>query len=55
MPVYGLTVVWALAGVIVVNIGDVPLVAGAAAVGAVVMLGALGLMWRRGARPGQIP
>ena len=48
MPVYGLTVVWALAGVIVVNWGDVPVVAWAAAAGAVVMLGAVAWMWRKG-------
>jgi hypothetical protein len=48
MPIYGLTVVWALVGVIVANWGAVPLVAGVAAVGAAVMLGALGGMWRRG-------
>lgn len=47
MPVYGLTVIWALAGVIAVNRGDNVLVAGAAAVGAVVMLGALAWRWRR--------
>lgn len=47
MPVYGLTVVWALAGVIVVNRGDNFLVAGAAAAGAVVMLVALAWSWRR--------
>lgn len=47
MPVYGLTVVWALIGVIVVNWGDLPLVAGAAAVGAVVMLGAVVWNWRK--------
>lgn len=41
MPVYGLTVVWALIGVIVVNWGDNALVAGVAAVGVVVILGAL--------------
>jgi hypothetical protein len=41
MPVYGLTVVWALVGVFVVNLADMQLVAGAAAVGVVVMLGAL--------------
>jgi hypothetical protein len=45
MPVYGLTVVWALAGVFVVNLGDNALVAGVAAVGAIVMLGAL--TWTR--------
>jgi hypothetical protein len=48
MPVYGLTVVWALVGVIVVNLGDNALVAGVAAVGALVMLGALAWTWRRG-------
>jgi hypothetical protein len=47
MPVYGLTVVWALGGVIVANMGEMPLVAGAAAVGALVMLGALGWMARK--------
>jgi len=48
MPVYGLTVVWALVGVIVANMGDMPLLAGAAVAGAVVMLGALAVLWRRG-------
>ncbi|WP_128515914.1 hypothetical protein [Tabrizicola thermarum] len=48
MPVYGLTVVWALVGVIVVNRADNMLVAGTAAGGAVVMLGALGWMARKG-------
>lgn len=48
MPVYGLTVVWALAGVIVANRADNALVAGAAALGAAVMLGALVLTWRKG-------
>jgi hypothetical protein len=47
MPVYGLTVVWALVGVIVANRVDTPLVAGAAAVGAVVMLGGVALALRR--------
>lgn len=47
MPVYGLTVVWALAGVIVANRADNTLVAGAAAAGAVIMLGALVWNWRR--------
>jgi hypothetical protein len=47
MPVYGLTVVWALTGVIVVNWADNMLVAGAAAGGAVVMLGALAWMARK--------
>jgi hypothetical protein len=48
MPVYGLTVVWALVGVIVVNWADMALVAGIAAMGAVVMLGATLLAWRKG-------
>ncbi|MCU0827355.1 MAG: hypothetical protein MUE52_08090 [Tabrizicola sp.] len=48
MPVYGLTVVWALLGVIVVNWGDQPTVAWAAVAGAAVMLGAAGWMWRKG-------
>jgi hypothetical protein len=48
MPVYGLTVVWALVGVMVVNWGDVPLVAWAAVVGVVVMLGATAMAWRKG-------
>jgi hypothetical protein len=48
MPVYGLTVVWALIGVIVVNRADNPLVAAAAAVGVVIMLGALAWTWRKG-------
>jgi hypothetical protein len=47
MPVYGLTVVWALGGVIAVNLGDNAVVAGAAAAGAGVMLGALAWIWRR--------
>jgi hypothetical protein len=47
MPVYGLTVVWALVGVIVVNLGDNGLVAGAAVLGALVMLGAVAWVWRR--------
>lgn len=42
MPVYGLTVVWALVGVIVANWDDATGVAWAAAAGAVVMLGVLG-------------
>jgi hypothetical protein len=48
MPVYGLTVVWALVGVIVVNLGDNAVVAAVAAVGAMVMLGALAWTWRKG-------
>lgn len=48
MPVYGLTVIWALVGVIVANWGDLAVVAWAAAAGAVVMLGALVLTGRRG-------
>ena len=41
MPVYGLTIVWALAGVVVTNWPDNILVAGAAAGGAALMLVAL--------------
>jgi hypothetical protein len=52
MPVYGLTVVWALVGVIVANWAATPLVASAAVVGAVVMLGALGWMARKGGGSG---
>ena len=48
MPVYGLTVVWALAGVIVVNWGDLPMVTWVAVAGAGVMLGAVAWMWRKG-------
>jgi hypothetical protein len=48
MPVYGLTVVWALVGVIVANWGDTAVVAGAAAGGAVLMLAAMAWFWRRG-------
>lgn len=48
MPVYGLTVVWALGGVIVANLGDRPLIAAVAAAGAAAMLGALVLTSRRG-------
>lgn len=47
MPVYGLTVVWALVGVIVVNWGDQPTVAWAAVAGAAAMLGTTGWIWRR--------
>jgi hypothetical protein len=47
MPVYGLTVVWALVGVIVANWGDLQTVAWAAVAGVVVMLGATGWMWRK--------
>jgi hypothetical protein len=45
MPVYGLTVVWALVGVIVVNRGDMPLIAAAALAGAAAML--VALVWIR--------
>lgn len=55
MPVYGLTVIWALGGVIAVNIGDNALVAGAAAMGAAVLLAALVWTWRKGYAGGQIP
>jgi hypothetical protein len=48
MPVYGLTVVWALLGVIVANRADNALVAGAATAGAIVMLGAVAWSWRKG-------
>ncbi len=48
MPVYGLTVVWALLGVIVVNRADTPLVAGAAVAGVGVMLAATSIFRRRG-------
>jgi hypothetical protein len=48
MPVYGLTVIWALIGVIVVNLGDNAIVAGVAAGGAVVMAGAVVWNWRKG-------
>lgn len=48
MPAYGLTVVWALLGVIVVNWGDLPVVAWAAVAGVVVMLGATVQAWRKG-------
>jgi hypothetical protein len=47
MPVYGLTVIWALAGVIAANLGEAPLVVGAAAAGAAVMLGALAWLTRK--------
>jgi hypothetical protein len=47
MPVYGVTVIWALVGVVVVNMGDNTLVAGVAAAGAVIMLAALVWTWRR--------
>jgi hypothetical protein len=47
MPVYGLTVIWALGGVIAANWGDQMVVAGAAAGGVLVMLGGLALNLRR--------
>lgn len=47
MPVYGLAVIWALAGIVVVNLSDTPVVAIAAALGIIVMAVAL-LMPRRG-------
>jgi hypothetical protein len=47
MPIYGLTVVWALAGVIAANWGELPMVAWAAAGGAVVMLSATAIFWTR--------
>lgn len=48
MPVYGLTIVWALIGVIVTNWPGNTLVAAAAAGGAVLMLAATALLWRKG-------
>lgn len=47
MPVYGLTVVWALAGVIAANWGEDMLVAGAAFGGALVLVTALVWVQRR--------
>jgi hypothetical protein len=47
MPVYSLTVVWALAGVAVANWGTGTLVAWAALAVAAVVLGAAGWFWRR--------
>lgn len=47
MPVYGLTVIWALVGVIAANWGEQMVVAGAAAVGVLVMLAALAQGRRR--------
>lgn len=47
MPVYGLTVVWALIGVVVANLGENVSVAVAAAGGGLVMLAALALIVRR--------
>ena len=48
MPVYGATVVWALAGVIAANWGSNPLVVGAAIAGAAVMAAATVWLARRG-------
>jgi hypothetical protein len=50
MPVYGLTVIWALGGVIAANWGLDALVAGAAAGGAAVLAGAVGLALRTSSR-----
>ncbi len=47
MPVYGLTVVWALVGVVVANLGENVTVAVAAAGGGLVMLAGLALILRR--------
>src|SRR5690606_40867493 len=47
MPFYGLAGVWALAGIVVVNLSDTPAVAIAAALGIIAMAMAL-LMPRRG-------
>jgi hypothetical protein len=41
MPLYGLTVIWALAGIITANFGDTPTIAIAAAIGIAVMAAAL--------------
>ncbi len=46
MPVYGLTVVWALAGVIVANLGANLTVAILSGAGILVMLGSLALARR---------
>jgi hypothetical protein len=48
MPVYGLTVVWALVGVIVANPSDNAPIAGAGAIGVLMMLGAVAWGWRKG-------
>jgi hypothetical protein len=50
MPVYGLTVIWALAGVILANRADMHLVAWAAATGILVMTGAIGFNLRTPSR-----
>jgi len=47
MPLYGVTVIWALAGIIAVNWGPNPLVAYAAMAGAAVMAAATGALFRR--------
>ena len=47
MPVYGLTVVWALGGVIAANLAETPLVSVAAAAGIAVMLGELAWLMRK--------
>lgn len=47
MPVYGLTVIWALAGVVVVNWGINPLVATIAASGIVIMVLTVATTFRR--------
>lgn len=47
MPVYGLTIVWALVGIVVANMGENITVAVAAAGGGLVMLAGLALILRR--------
>lgn len=47
MPIYGLTVIWALIGVVVANLGNNDTVAAAAAGGGLVMLAVLALTQRR--------
>ena len=47
MPIYGLTLIWALIGVVVANLGNNDTVAAAAAGGGLVMLAVLALTQRR--------
>ena len=46
MPVYGLAVIWALAGIVVVNLSEMPVVAIAAALGIIAMAVAIALPTR---------
>jgi hypothetical protein len=55
MPLYGVTIVWALVGVIVTNLGSEPVVAGAATAGVLAIMGTLGWLWRNTGAVGQIP